>query len=71
MLPKKSKSALGHLAAARDEPDKALHECRKRLKSLRALLRLVRSGDKAFVRAENARYREVSAGWPARARPRP
>jgi CHAD domain-containing protein len=53
--------ALGHLEAARDEPDKALHECRKRLKSLRALIRLVRSGDKDFVRAENARYREVSA----------
>lgn len=53
--------ALSDLEAARDEPDKAMHECRKRLKSLRALLRLVRSGDKAFVRAENARYREVSA----------
>ena len=53
--------ALRHLAAARDNPDKALHECRKRLKSLRALLRLVRSGDEAFAQAENARYREVSA----------
>jgi len=53
--------ALEHLAAARDDPDKNLHECRKRLKSLRALLCLVRSGDKAFFRAENARYREVSA----------
>ena len=53
--------ALEHLAAARDNPDKALHECRKRLKSMRALLRLVRSGDEAFARAENARYREVSA----------
>ena len=53
--------ALRHLAAAHDNPDKALHQCRKRLKSLRALLRLVRSGDESFVRAENARYREVSA----------
>jgi CHAD domain-containing protein len=53
--------ALGHLAAAREEPDEALHECRKRLKGLRALLRLVRSGDKAFFRAENARYRDVFA----------
>jgi CHAD domain-containing protein len=53
--------ALRHLAAAHDNPDKALHQCRKRLKSLRALLRLVRSGDEAVVRAENARYREASA----------
>ncbi len=53
--------ALGHLAAAREEPDEALHECRKRLKSLRALLRLVRTGDKAFFRTENARYRDVFA----------
>ncbi len=53
--------ALRHLAAAHDNPDKCLHECRKRLKSLRALLRLVRSGDEAFAKAENARYREVSA----------
>ena len=62
--------ALRHLAAARDNPDKALHECRKRLKSVRALLRLVRSGDEAFAKAENARYREVSAqtGRPARGR---
>ena len=53
--------ALEHLAAAADNPDKALHACRKRLKSIRALLRLVRPGDEAFARAENARYREVSA----------
>lgn len=53
--------ALRHLAAARDNPDKAMHECRKQMKSTRALLRLVRSGDEAFARAENARYREVSA----------
>jgi CHAD domain-containing protein len=53
--------ALKHLATAPDNPDKALHECRKRLKSIRALLRLVRSGDEAFARAENARYREISA----------
>lgn len=53
--------ALRHLADAHVDPDKALHGCRKRLKSLRALLRLVRSGDRAFVRRENARYRDVSA----------
>ena len=54
-------SALEHMAAASVNPDKALHECRKRLKSIRALLRLVRSGDEAFARAENARYREISS----------
>ena len=54
--------ALQQLAAARENPDEALHECRKRLKSLRALFRLVRSGDEAFFRAENARYRDVAAG---------
>jgi CHAD domain-containing protein len=53
--------ALRHLATVHVDPDKALHGCRKRLKSLRALLRLVRSGDKALVRRENARYRDVSA----------
>jgi CHAD domain-containing protein len=53
--------ALKWLAAARGDPDKALHECRKRLKSLRALLRLVRSGDETFYRMENARYREAAA----------
>ena len=53
--------ALKHLATAPENPDKAFHECRKRLKSLRALFRLVRSGDEAFARAENARYREISA----------
>lgn len=53
--------ALKHLVEARDDTDEALHECRKRLKSLRALLRLVRSGDEAFFQAENARYRDVAA----------
>jgi len=54
--------ALEQLAAAREKPDEALHECRKRLKSLRALFRLVRSGHEAFFRAENARFRDVAAG---------
>jgi hypothetical protein len=53
--------ALRHLVDAHADPDKALHNCRKRLKSLRALLRLVRSGHRAFVRREDARYRNVSA----------
>jgi hypothetical protein len=50
-----------YLNAARDSPEKALHNARKRLKALRALLHLVRPGDEAFCRAENDRYRAISA----------
>jgi CHAD domain-containing protein len=53
--------ALRNLEAARKEPDKALHKCRKRLKNVRALLGLVRSGDQTFFRVENARYRDAAA----------
>lgn len=54
-------SALGHLATAGTDPDTALHDCRKRLKSVRALIRLVRSGDEKFAKAENARCQKASA----------
>ncbi len=50
-----------HLTIAHDRPARALHKCRKRLKNVRALLRLVRSGDETFFTAENQRYREVAA----------
>jgi hypothetical protein len=53
--------ALGHLEAARDRPEQGLHKCRKRLKSIRSLLRLVRSGDESFCRTENECYKQVSA----------
>jgi CHAD domain-containing protein len=53
-------AALGHLYNVHDGADEALHECRKRLKSLRALLRLVRSGDEPFALAENIRYRDAA-----------
>ena len=52
--------ALAHLDAARDNPEKALHKCRKRLKSARALLRLVHSGDETFCDG-NQCYRNVAA----------
>lgn len=52
---------LRHLASAADSPDKAMHGCRKRIKRLRALLRLVRAGDPDFIREENARYRDIAA----------
>ena len=53
--------ALVHLHAARDRPEQALHQCRKRLKNARALLRLVRSGDETFCRTENQCYRQMAA----------
>ncbi|MER9352320.1 MULTISPECIES: CHAD domain-containing protein [unclassified Mesorhizobium] len=53
--------ALAHLAVARDQPEQALHKCRKRLKSARSLLRLVRSGNETFCQTENQCYRQVAA----------
>ncbi|RWA64737.1 CHAD domain-containing protein [Mesorhizobium sp.] len=53
--------ALGHLETARDKPEQGLHKCRKRLKNVRALLRLVRSGDESFCQTENECYKQVSA----------
>ncbi|UDL87152.1 CHAD domain-containing protein [Mesorhizobium sp. PAMC28654] len=52
--------ALVHLDAALGQPEQALHKCRKRLKNVRALLRLVRSGDEIFFVAENQCYRDVA-----------
>ncbi|WP_406873444.1 CHAD domain-containing protein [Aminobacter sp. P9b] len=51
---------VAHLNVARDNPEKSLHSARKRIKALRALLRLVHPGDEAFCRAENNRYRDIS-----------
>ncbi|RWF27875.1 CHAD domain-containing protein [Mesorhizobium sp.] len=53
--------ALAHLETAREKPEQGLHKCRKRLKSVRALLRLVRSGDDPFCQTENECYKQVSA----------
>ncbi|RWC68447.1 MAG: CHAD domain-containing protein [Mesorhizobium sp.] len=53
--------ALQHLDVARTRPEQGLHKCRKRLKSARALLRLVRSGDETFCATENQCYRNVAA----------
>lgn len=53
--------ALVHLDTARDRPEQGLHKCRKRLKNVRALLRLVRSGDETFCVTENQCYRDVAA----------
>ena len=53
--------AVSHLEMAREKPEQGLHKCRKRLKCVRALLRLVRSGDEPFCQTENECYKQVSA----------
>jgi hypothetical protein len=44
-----------------ESPLKAPHEARKAIKKIRAVLRLARSADEGFYRAENARWRDISA----------
>ncbi|TPK90286.1 CHAD domain-containing protein [Mesorhizobium sp. B2-4-12] len=53
--------ALLHLDTARSRPEQGVHKCRKRIKSARALLRLVRSGNETFCTTENHCYRNVAA----------
>lgn len=53
--------AIAHLEMAREKPEQGVHKCRKRLKSVRALLRLVRFGDEPFCQTENECYKQVSA----------
>ncbi|WP_027054907.1 CHAD domain-containing protein [Mesorhizobium erdmanii] len=60
ILAEEIRKALQHLDAARSRPEQALHKCRKRLKSARALLRLVHSGDETFCATENQCYRNVA-----------
>ena len=54
--------AVAELSAPKpgEDPHEAIHDVRKRMKKLRALFRLVRSGDEAFFKAENARYRDTA-----------
>jgi CHAD domain-containing protein len=65
-LARAARGRIGHalegLRAGR-EPDKAVHEARKDMKKVRAVLRLARPqlGDKAY-RRENARFRQVARG---------
>jgi hypothetical protein len=60
ILAEEINKALAHLDAAPGQPEQALHKCRRRLKNVRALLRLVRSGDETFCVAENQCYRDVA-----------
>jgi CHAD domain-containing protein len=52
--------AKASLEKSRTDPNQGIHETRKRIKKIRALLRLVRSANKSFYAAENARYRDIS-----------
>ncbi|GLS31662.1 CHAD domain-containing protein [Mesorhizobium albiziae] len=52
--------AVESLEASRTEPEKGLHNARKRFKELRALFALIRSGDRGFCRKENRRYRDIA-----------
>jgi len=54
--------AVAKLSEAGGNRHKALHEVRKSLKRIRALLRLVRAGDGDFSKSENGRYRTIAAG---------
>jgi CHAD domain-containing protein len=51
--------AIADLEAARDTPEASYHRCRRKLKRLRALIRLLRPADPGFWRAENARWRDL------------
>lgn len=51
--------AIADLGREGEDAHKGIHEARKRLKRLRGLLRLVRSGDPDLTRAEERRYRDA------------
>jgi CHAD domain-containing protein len=48
------------LVSAFDDPHKGLHESRKRIKRIRALLALMRKADRGFYQAEDRRWRDTS-----------
>lgn len=57
---RQNEAALARLDLARGDHASGLHETRKSIKKLRALLRLVRAADEDFYKSENARYRDIS-----------
>lgn len=52
--------ALADLEMARRKPEEGFHRCRRRIKRLRALIRLVRAADPDYWKAEDARWRDLS-----------
>ncbi|MFI0845300.1 CHAD domain-containing protein [Mesorhizobium sp. IMUNJ 23232] len=53
-------NAVAALETARSDPGEGFHECRKAIKRLRALWRLIRSGDEPYCRAQDARLRQTA-----------
>ena len=53
-------NAVAALETARTDPGKGFHACRKAIKRLRALWRLIRSGDEPYCRAQDARLRQTA-----------
>lgn len=51
---------IGKLEEAQDDHAEGIHEARKAIKKLRALLRLARPGHKDFAKQENIRFRDVA-----------
>ncbi|MDQ6436235.1 CHAD domain-containing protein [Mesorhizobium sp. LHD-90] len=52
--------AVAALETARTDPRKGFHECRKAIKRLRAVWRLIRSGDEPYCRVQDARLRDTA-----------
>ncbi|CAG1008849.1 MAG: CHAD domain-containing protein [Rhizobiaceae bacterium] len=51
---------MSDLDLARRKPEEGFHRCRRRIKRLRALIRLVRAAEPAYWKAEDARWRDLS-----------
>jgi len=51
---------MSDLELARRKPEEGFHRCRRRIKRLRALIRLVRTADPAYWKAEDGRWRDLA-----------
>lgn len=51
---------LSDLDLARRKPEEGFHRCRRRIKRLRALIRLVRAADRGYWKTEDSRWRDLS-----------
>lgn len=60
IVSEETSNAVAALETARTDPGKGFHECRKAIKRLRALWRLIRGGDEPYSRAQDARLRETA-----------
>ena len=60
IVAEETSNAVAALETARTDPGKGFHECRKAIKRLRALWRLIRSGDEPYCRTQDARLRQTA-----------